>query len=103
VVGDLDTLCSRVLFPIGVVSLRGHSWILSSKGSVTLGGALNVSDDKNTVAYVLRNGAYAGLTQWDGVESKGGKMPAIISTDDYEAAQLQLAQLRRGRPGKVNA
>jgi hypothetical protein len=55
------------------------------------------------VAYVLRNGAYAGLTQWDGVESKDGKMPAIISTDDYEAAQLQLAQLRRGRPGKVNA
>lgn len=56
-----------------------------------------------TVGYVLRNGAYAGYTQWDGVESKHGKMPAIVTPEDYEAAQLRLATLRRGKPGKVRA
>ena len=57
----------------------------------------------STVGYVLRNGAYCGYTQWDGIESKHGKMPAIISADDYEAAQTRLSTLRRGNPGKAAA
>lgn len=51
-----------------------------------------------TVRYILSNGAYAGLAQWDGIESAEGKMPPIISVEDYEATQLRLATLKRGNP-----
>lgn len=67
-----------------VVTARGGQWHAS------------------TVRYVLRNGAYAGLMQWAGVESKHGKVPAIVTPDDYEEAQQLLAQLRRGNPGKIS-
>ena len=49
------------------------------------------------VGYILRNGHYAGLAQWDGVEAQGTH-PAIVALPAYEAAQSRLAELRRGRP-----
>ena len=49
------------------------------------------------VGYILRNGHYAGLIQWDGVEAQGIQ-PALVPLPDYEVAQMRLAGLRRGRP-----
>lgn len=40
----------------------------------------------STVAYVLHNGFYAGLVQYDGAEVAGGH-PALVSLEDYERAQ----------------
>jgi len=53
-----------------------------------------------TVGYILRNGQYAGLSQWDGVEQAGAH-PAIIAPEVYEEAHtrlisLPLAARRRG-------
>lgn len=42
------------------------------------------------VGYMLRNGFYAGLVQWDGVEAAGNH-PAIIRRDQYEAVQARLS------------
>ena len=75
--------------------LRKVAELVNAEGRPTATGA---KWHAATVGYVLRNGAYAGLTQWDGVESPNGKMPAIVSLEDYEAAQTRLAGLRRGNP-----
>lgn len=48
-----------------------------------------------TVGYILRNGQYAGLAQWDGVEVAGA-CPAIISKETYEATHKRLQALRPG-------
>ena len=50
------------------------------------------------VRYILSNGAYAGLSQWDGVETTQGEYPAIITPETYETAQSRLATLKRGNP-----
>jgi len=49
-----------------------------------------------TVGYILRNGQYAGLSQWDGVEVEGA-YPAIIDPATYEQAHRRLKSLRPGR------
>lgn len=48
-----------------------------------------------TVRYVLQNGFYAGLTQWDG-EEKQGSHPTIISRAMYEAAHSRLEGIKPG-------
>jgi len=48
-----------------------------------------------TVGYILRNGQYAGLAQWDGVEVDGS-YPAIIDKATYEQAHKRLQALRPG-------
>ena len=53
------------------------------------------------VRYILSNGAYAGLSQWDGVETTNGEYPAIITLETYEMAQSRLATLKRGNPNFV--
>lgn len=88
-----------VLFLAGN-GLRRIADIVNQEGRTTGTGA---QWHASTVGYVLRNGAYCGYTQWDGIESKHGKMPAIISAEDYEATQTRLATLRRGNPGKAAA
>lgn len=49
-----------------------------------------------TVKYILRNGFYAGLAQWDGVEETTGTHPAIIERATYEAAQARLKAVKPG-------
>lgn len=49
-----------------------------------------------TVRYVLQNGFYAGLSQWDGCEVAGNH-PAIISRDLYEQAHSRLQAIKPGR------
>lgn len=49
-----------------------------------------------TVRYILQNGFYAGLSQWDGVEVSGNH-PAIVSRELYEQAHERLRTLRPGR------
>lgn len=51
----------------------------------------------STVRTILGNGAYAGLSQWDGVEAAQGAYPAIISPETYEQAHRRLQALRPGR------
>lgn len=48
-----------------------------------------------TVRYVLQNGFYAGLAQWDGVEVQGDH-PTIISLAMYEAAHSRLEGIKPG-------
>lgn len=49
------------------------------------------------VRHMLRNGAYAGLTQWDGVETAGDVYPPIITVADYECAAAALAAVKPGK------
>lgn len=49
-----------------------------------------------TVRYILSNGIYAGLCQWDGEEVEGD-YPSIISQQDYNRAAALLETLKRGR------
>jgi hypothetical protein len=49
-----------------------------------------------TVRYVLQNGFYAGLSQWDGCEVMGNH-PAIISRELYEQAHSRLQAIKPGR------
>jgi site-specific DNA recombinase len=53
----------------------------------------------STVSYILRNGLYAGLVQWDGQEATGKHTP-IVSLADYERVQ---AMLNRSEAAKRRA
>ena len=61
----------------GAVTARGGQWYAA------------------TVRYVLQNGFYAGVSQWDGVEQQGNH-PAIISRELYEQAHTRLKSLKPG-------
>ena len=50
----------------------------------------------STVKYILSNGFYAGLAQWNDVEVKGTH-PAIISRKTYEDAHNRLINLKPGK------
>ena len=52
-----------------------------------------------TVRYILQNGFYAGLTQWDTCEVAGNH-PAIITCELYEAAHNRLMNLKPGKASK---
>lgn len=49
-----------------------------------------------TVRYILGNGFYAGLAQWDDTEVAGSH-PAIISRELYESAHTRLLNLKPGK------
>ena len=55
-----------------------------------------------TIRWILSNGAYAGLSQWDGVETTDGTYPAIITPELYAAADARLRSLKPGKPAKVS-
>ena len=78
--------------------LNGHSINAIAK-AMNEAGAPTAAGGKwypATVGYILRNGQYAGLSQWDGVEVEGA-YPPIISQATYEDAQRRLQSLRPGR------
>ncbi len=54
----------------------------------------------STIRYVLSNGWYAGLVQFDGQEPVIGEQPVIVSKDVYDAVQRRLDALQ---PGPVKA
>jgi len=80
--GDSLNAISRAMNDAGATTKKGGAWYAV------------------TVDYILRNGAYAALSQWNGVEAHEGVYPAIVSVEQYEAAQQRLAGLRRGKPAK---
>ena len=49
-----------------------------------------------TVKYILRNGAYAGRGQWDGVEAADSVHDPLVTAATYEAAITRLEALRPG-------
>lgn len=51
------------------------------------------------VQYILRNGFYAGLAQWNDVEASGTH-PAIIHIDTYRTAINKLQNVKRGPRAK---
>jgi DNA invertase Pin-like site-specific DNA recombinase len=65
---------------------------LNAAGAITAKGGKWYA---GTVRYVLLNGFYAGLAQWDGTEEKGSH-PAIISRDLYDQAQSRLQSIKPG-------
>lgn len=65
---------------------------LNAAGAVTAKGGQWYA---GTVRYVLQNGFYAGLSQWDGVEVDGDH-PTIISRELYEQAHGRLQSIKPG-------
>ena len=98
-----DDAQARTVRSIFVDFLSGSTMAAIARGlnaaaiPTAKGGAWYVS----TVRYILRNGAYAGLSQWDGVESDGAIYPAIITPAQYEAAHRRLQALKPGKPARV--
>jgi len=94
-----------------IVPSQGH-WVREIFASFLAGRSINsIAKDLNdkgaptqkggqwyamTVQQILRNGAYAGLAQWDGLENDGA-YPAIISKETYEATHRRLQALRPGK------
>lgn len=76
------TEIARILAADGVPTATGGAW------------------DGNTVRYILGNGAYAGLAQYDGAETGSQEFTAIVEPEVYELAQQRLAGLKRGRQPK---
>lgn len=65
---------------------------LNAAGATTArGGEWHAS----TIRTILLNGFYAGIAQWDGVETDGNH-PAIISRELYSHAQARLDAIRPG-------
>lgn len=51
------------------------------------------------VRYIVSNGFYAGLSQWDGVAEQPGQHPAIISQEMYEQAHRRIEMIKPGPQG----
>ena len=54
------------------------------------------------VRYVLTNGFYAGLAEWDGTKGHIATHPAIVDIATYEAAAAKLATIGKGRPKNID-
>lgn len=54
-----------------------------------------------TVRFILQNGAYAGISQWAGIEKDANTYPAIVTVAEYEAAVRRLRALKPGKPARV--
>jgi len=85
---------------------RIFEMFLSGQSINAIAQAMNAAQTKtamggkwyaSTVRTILGNGAYAGLSQWDGVEATQGAYPSIISKEVYEAAHKRLQALRPGK------
>lgn len=68
-------------------SLKGAAARLNGAGVPTARGGQWYA---STVRYVVSNGAYAGLIQWDGVEAEGSIYPPIVEREVYEQAIRRL-------------
>lgn len=82
----------RFVAGVGMASIA--QWLNDTGAQTSNGGKWYTS----TVRYLLQNGFYAGLAQWDGVEAEGTH-PAIISRETYEAAHSRLQSIRPGPKG----
>ena len=75
--GESLTAIARTLNEQGQPTAKGGKWYAS------------------TVRYILSNGFYCGLVQYDGIETQGDH-PAIIDRQCYETAITRLHSLRPG-------
>ena len=78
---------------LGGTSINAIAKALNDNGAPTQKGG---SWYPMTIQQILRNGLYAGISQWDGVEVSDAH-PSIIEKEIYESAQLRLAALRPGK------
>lgn len=83
---------------------------VNGQSMASIAAALNAGNVKtakggqwytSTVKYVLTNGFYCGLAQWDKVETLGNH-PAIVSRKTYEDAHNRLVSIKPGKQGKKN-
>ena len=75
-------------------SMNSIAGQLNASGTPTQRGAQWAQP---TIRYIVLNGFYAGLAQWDGVEVIGSH-PPIVDPSTYHAAIARLATARRGNP-----
>ena len=68
-----------------------------NEGASLRGIATELGMNHTSVRYMLGNGTYAGLAQYDGIETVG-QCPSIIDRATYEAAETRLQNLKRGNP-----
>lgn len=77
------------------LSLNAITRHLNNTGTPTATGSGQWS--VNGVKHILSNGAYAGISQWDGTEAHAGNYPPIISKELYDRCQARLQGLSRGQ------
>jgi site-specific DNA recombinase len=75
-------------------SLRSIARTLSESGAQTKAGG---KWHPETIAIILRNCAYAGLSEWNNIKAATSEYPAIISKEVYEQAHKRLQALRPGK------
>jgi site-specific DNA recombinase len=76
-------------------SLNAIARQLNEDGTPTATGKVGAWDTKG-ISHILRNGLYAGVAQWAGVEVELTKHPAIITKEIYDEAQ-RLIKSRKPR------
>lgn len=81
---------------------------VNGQSMASIAAALNAGNVKtatggqwyaSTVRYILQNGFYCGLAQWDETEVEGSH-PAIISRKVYEDAHARLKSLKPGKQAR---
>ena len=95
VVNEVEAKTVRNIFAMFLAgkSLNAIAKALNEAGTPTKRGGQWFA---MTVRQTLTNGAYAGISQWDGQEVDGTR-PAIIVKETYEAAHARLNALRPGK------
>ena len=76
-------------------SLRSIARSLAESGAQTKAGG---KWHPETIAIILHNRAYAGLSEWNKIKAETSAYPAIIGTEVYKQAETRLEGVSRGRP-----
>jgi hypothetical protein len=80
-------------------SLNAITRLLNEDGTPTATGKQGAWNAYG-VSHILRNGLYAGVAQWAGVEVELSEHPAIITKATYDQAQELIKS--RGRGARVD-
>lgn len=98
---EIDTNAAQTVKDIFGSFVNGQS-MASIAAALNAGNVSTVRGGRwhtETVRYILKNGFYAGLAQWDDCEVSGTH-PAIISRELYESAHNRLKGLKPGKQAK---
>jgi hypothetical protein len=76
--------------------LRPFAGVSVQKSCIRLAGAIWGAWVAAGISHILRNGLYAGVAQWAGVEVELSEHPAIITKETYDQAQELIKSQGRG-------